>query len=210
MLIVKLTSRGPALYTQTRLGKNGKPFIIFKLRTMMHECENLTGARWSGPNDPRVTQASMAAGILSGRTFAQLWNVLLGDMSLIGPRPERPEFVPKLEKAIPHYRGRLLVKPGLTGLAQIQLPPDTDLSSVALKLTYDLYYVRHAGVWFDCRILFGTACKLTSMSFPVIRRLAGLPSQKRAWKEESCICMNYNSWAFWLLFAAQSFSSIGG
>ncbi len=186
MLAVKLTSRGPGLYTQSRLGKNGIPFVIFKLRTMAHNAESLTGARWSVPNDPRVTRLGRFLRKMHIDELPQLWNVLKGDMSLIGPRPERPEFVPKLEQAIPYYRDRLLVKPGVTGLAQVQLPPDTDLTSVRLKLAYDLYYVRQPGAWLDLRILLCTAAKLAALPFRVLRQLFALPRQEtveRAYKQ---------------------------
>src|SRR5439155_12868491 len=117
MLLVKLTSRGPALYTQTRLGRNGRPFTIYKLRTMQHRCESLTGARWSTPGDPRITPVGRFLRKTHLDELPQLWNVLRGDMALVGPRPERPEFVPQLEQAVPHYRDRLLVRPGVSGLA---------------------------------------------------------------------------------------------
>src|SRR6185437_15316966 len=110
-LLVKLTSRGPAFYTQTRLGQHGRPYTIYKIRTMTHDCEK-NGAKWATIADPRITRV----GGLLRRThldeLPQLWNVLRGEMSLVGPRPERPEFVPGLEQAIPHYRHRLLVRPG--------------------------------------------------------------------------------------------------
>jgi lipopolysaccharide/colanic/teichoic acid biosynthesis glycosyltransferase len=176
MVIIKLTSRGPAVYTQTRLGKNGKPFVIYKLRTMAHQCESSTGARWCVPNDPRITWLGRFLRKTHIDELPQLWNILKGEMSLIGPRPERPEFVPKLELAIPHYRGRLLVKPGVTGLAQVQLPPDTNLASVKVKLSYDLYYVSHANLWFDLRILLCTLCKLGAIPFHVLRRMFALPT----------------------------------
>jgi lipopolysaccharide/colanic/teichoic acid biosynthesis glycosyltransferase len=178
MLLIKLTSWGPVIYTQTRLGRNGRPFTIYKLRTMVHKCESLTGACWSAPEDPRVT----AVGRLLRRThldeLPQLWNVLRGEMGLIGPRPERPEFVPQLEQALPHYGRRLLVRPGLTGLAQVQLPPDTDLQSVRLKLAYDLYYVDNAGFWLDVRIALSTLLKLLGFSFGFLRCLFGLPRRE--------------------------------
>jgi lipopolysaccharide/colanic/teichoic acid biosynthesis glycosyltransferase len=176
MLLIKLTSRGPVLYTQVRVGRGGRPFTIYKLRSMVHRCESLTGARWAVPGDPRVT----AVGRLLRRThldeLPQLWNVLRGDMSLIGPRPERPEFVPQLEQAIPHYRDRLLVRPGVTGLAQVQLPPDTDLDSVRVKLTYDLYYAAHLGLWLDFRIGLATALKMVGVPFPLLRALFCFPA----------------------------------
>jgi lipopolysaccharide/colanic/teichoic acid biosynthesis glycosyltransferase len=163
--LVKLTSRGPALYKQTRLGKNGHPFMLYKVRTMYHDCERKSGAQWSCPGDPRIT----ALGRFLRRThldeLPQLWNVLRGEMSLVGPRPERPEFVPALIQAIPRYQERLLVRPGVTGLAQICLPADTDLNSVRRKLTYDLYYVENQGPWLDLRIVLATAVKV--LGFPL-------------------------------------------
>jgi lipopolysaccharide/colanic/teichoic acid biosynthesis glycosyltransferase len=178
MVLVRLTSHGPALYTQTRVGRGGRPFTLYKIRTMVYECESLTGARWSGPGDSRVT----ALGRLLRRThldeLPQLWNVLRGEMSLVGPRPERPEFVPRLEQAVPNYRARLLVRPGLTGLAQLQLPPDTDLASVRRKLAYDLYYVQHGGLLCDLRLLAGTALKVLGVSFGALRGLLRLPPRE--------------------------------
>src|SRR5262249_19847070 len=105
----------------------------------------------------------------------QLWNVLCGHMSLIGPRPERPEFVPVLEQALTGYGDRLLVRPGVTGLAQVQLPPDTDMASVQRKLAYDLYYVERMSAWLDFQVLLGTVAKVLGVSFPVARKLFGLP-----------------------------------
>jgi lipopolysaccharide/colanic/teichoic acid biosynthesis glycosyltransferase len=175
--LVKLTSRGPALYSQTRLGKNGRPYTLYKLRTMVHNCEQLTGPRWATPHDPRVTPVGHFLRRTHIDELPQLWNVLRGEMSLIGPRPERPEFVPQLERAIPRYRDRLQVRPGITGLAQVQLPADTDLGSVRRKLAYDLYYLRHQGPWLDFQVLVCTACKLLGIPFAVPQRLLGVPSR---------------------------------
>jgi lipopolysaccharide/colanic/teichoic acid biosynthesis glycosyltransferase len=177
MLLIRLTSRGPALYTQTRVGRGGVPFTIYKLRTMVHRCESLTGALWSVPGDPRVTPLGRILRRTHLDELPQLWNVLRGDMSLVGPRPERPEFVPQLEQAIPHYRARLAVRPGVTGLAQVQLPPDTDLDSVRLKLAYDLYYAAHVGFWLDLRIGLATALKMVGVPFRVLRRLFRFPER---------------------------------
>jgi lipopolysaccharide/colanic/teichoic acid biosynthesis glycosyltransferase len=177
VVLVKLTSRGPGIYSQVRLGRLGKPYRIYKIRTMAHECEKHSGARWSTSHDPRVTPI----GRLLRRThldeLPQLWNVIRGDMSLIGPRPERPEFVPALQQAIPHYGDRLLVRPGVTGLAQVQLPADTDMESVRRKLAYDLYYVRQTSFWLDMRILCCTAFKVAGVPFPVLRNLFRMPSR---------------------------------
>src|SRR5205807_7700134 len=96
MLLIKLTSRGPALYSQSRLGLHGQPFRIYKIRTMIHDCESLTGPRWSVPGDRRVTPVGWFLRRAHLDELPQLWNILRGDMSLVGPRPERPEFVPQL------------------------------------------------------------------------------------------------------------------
>ncbi len=162
-LLVKLTSRGPVLYSQVRLGRHGRPFAMYKVRTMYHNCERASGARWSTPGDPRVTPLGRILRATHLDELPQLWNILRGDMSLVGPRPERPEFVPALERAIPNYRGRLLVRPGITGLAQVQLPPDTDIPGVRRKLAHDLYYIRHFSGWLDLRILACTVLHLSGI-----------------------------------------------
>ncbi len=174
-LVVKVTSRGPAFYTQTRVGKNGRPFTIFKVRTMVDKCESLTGPRWSMPGDPRVTRVGWFLRTTHLDELPQLFNVLRGDMSLIGPRPERPEFVPELERALPAYRQRLLVRPGVTGLAQVQQQADTDLDSVRRKLAYDLYYIERVSPWLDLRLLFATAFYAVGISFPTVGKVARLP-----------------------------------
>jgi lipopolysaccharide/colanic/teichoic acid biosynthesis glycosyltransferase len=174
-LLVKLTSRGPAFYTQTRVGRNGRLFTIYKLRSMIHRCESLTGPRWSIPGDPRVTRVGHVLRVTHLDELPQLLNVLRGEMSLIGPRPERPEFVPELERALPRYRERLAVLPGVTGLAQVQLPADTDLNSVRTKLAYDLYYIRHLSPGLDLRLLGCTALYAFGVPFRWSRRLFGVP-----------------------------------
>jgi lipopolysaccharide/colanic/teichoic acid biosynthesis glycosyltransferase len=174
-VLVKLTSRGPALYLQVRIGRGGRLFTVYKLRTMIHECEQKSGPCWSQPGDPRI----IPVGSFLRRThldeLPQLVNVILGHMSLIGPRPERPEFVPALEKRIPHYRDRLMIRPGITGLAQVQLPADSDLDSVRRKLANDLYYVRQMGPWLDCKILVCTAFKVFHVPMDFTRRLFRWP-----------------------------------
>jgi lipopolysaccharide/colanic/teichoic acid biosynthesis glycosyltransferase len=174
-LLVKLTSRGPAFYTQTRVGRNGRLFTIYKVRTMVHRCESLTGPRWSVPGDPRVTALGQVLRVTHLDELPQLLNVLRGEMSLIGPRPERPEFVPELEAALPSYRDRLAVLPGVTGLAQVQLPADTDLDSVRKKLAYDLFYIRNLTPVLDLRILVCTALYAVGVPFRLSRRLLGVP-----------------------------------
>lgn len=154
-LMVKLTSRGPAFYSQTRVGKGGRPFTIWKLRSMVVDSEK-QGAVWCQKGDPRVTTVGRFLRRSHIDELPQLWNILRGDMSLVGPRPERPEFVPQLEMAIPGYKERLHVLPGVTGLAQIHLEPDTDLASVERKLAMDLYYVKTMNFWTDLRIVLAT------------------------------------------------------
>lgn len=175
-LAIKLTSRGPVFYSQTRLGRGGRPYRIYKLRTMYHNCERQSGAQWSTKGDQRVTLVGRFLRRTHIDELPQLWNILRGDMSLVGPRPERPEFVPQLEKAIPRYRERLRVRPGLTGLAQVQLPPDTDLESVRRKLACDLYYVERLGFWLDLRILLSTPFHVLGIPFAVPRVLFRVPS----------------------------------
>ncbi len=175
-LLVKLTSPGPAVYSQTRVGRDGRVYRIYKIRSMRHNCEAASGARWSsGDCDPRVTPVGRFLRRTHLDELPQLWNVLRGEMSLVGPRPERPEFVPKLEQLVPGYRERLRVKPGVTGLAQIQLPADTDVESVRNKLALDRRYVEGYGFWLDVRILLGTGLKVAGVPFAGIRRLLALP-----------------------------------
>jgi lipopolysaccharide/colanic/teichoic acid biosynthesis glycosyltransferase len=179
-LLVKLTSRGPATYCQVRVGRDGRPFTIYKLRSMYHNCEKESGARWSAPGDRRITPVGHVLRKTHIDELPQLWNVLRGDMSLIGPRPERPEFVRVLERTILGYRGRLAVKPGVTGLAQIQLPPDTDIESVREKLALDLCYVERYGPLLDARILAGTVLYLLGVPYGAVRRALALPAAQPA------------------------------
>ena len=157
IVLVHLTSPGPVIYSQTRLGLNGRRYPIFKIRSMYHDCERLTGPRWSTPGDKRVTWIGKILRATHIDELPQLFNILRREMSLVGPRPERPEIVVGLELAIPCYRERLQVRPGVTGLAQVQLAPDTDLESVRRKVAYDLYYIEHSNVWFDLRLILATA-----------------------------------------------------
>ncbi|MBN1588461.1 MAG: sugar transferase [Pirellulales bacterium] len=162
-LIVRLTSRGPAIHSQSRVGKEGRPFRIYKIRTMIDNAEKKTGVVWTKPNDPRITHIGAVLRKLHLDELPQLFNVLRGDMSLIGPRPERPEFVEVLSQEIPDYLNRLAVRPGITGLAQVHLPPDTDLQSVRRKLTLDLEYIDQAGPFLDLRLLLCSALRIVGV-----------------------------------------------
>jgi exopolysaccharide biosynthesis polyprenyl glycosylphosphotransferase len=154
---IRLDSRGPVFYRQRRLGRGGVPFTVVKFRTMTLDAEQPGEARWAERGDPRATRI----GSLLRRThldeLPQLINVLKGDMSLVGPRPERPEFVERLEQAIPFYRARLMVPPGLTGWAQVNLPYGDSVESAREKLEYDLYYVKHRSLLFDVFVIARTA-----------------------------------------------------
>jgi lipopolysaccharide/colanic/teichoic acid biosynthesis glycosyltransferase len=179
-LVVKLTSRGPAFYSQTRVGKGGRLFLLYKIRSMAHNCEKASGAQWSKPGDPRITRVGAFLRKTHVDELPQLLNVLMGDMSLVGPRPERPEFIPALEQAIPHYCDRLAVRPGVTGLAQVQLPPDTDMSSVRRKLACDLYYIRNLNWWLDFRLIACTAIRMAGVPYHLITYAFFLPSHAKA------------------------------
>ncbi|MGQ0634350.1 MAG: sugar transferase [Planctomycetaceae bacterium] len=177
-ILVKLTSRGPAFYSQMRLGKDGVPFRLYKLRTMVHNAEATTGPVWSTADDPRVTRLGRILRLTHIDEFPQLINVVRGEMSLVGPRPERPEFVSRLEWEISNYRSRLTVRPGITGLAQLRLPPDTDLESVQRKLVCDLYYVRHVNPWLDLQLLMATGWSLGGALLRHAWACVALPNQQ--------------------------------
>jgi len=174
-LLVKLTSRGPVLYSQTRFGLNGREFRIYKIRTMIHNCEHVSGPRWSTPGDPRITRAGQFLRVTHIDELPQLWNVLKGEMSLVGPRPERPEFATSLDALIPLYSERLIVRPGVTGLAQVQLPPDSDLEGVRRKLAYDLHYIQQISFWLDLKIVIATGLKVFGARFVTLRKILGFP-----------------------------------
>jgi exopolysaccharide biosynthesis polyprenyl glycosylphosphotransferase len=154
-VLIKLTSPGPVFYRQERVGMDGRTFQILKLRTMLQDAEK-TGPQWATVNDDRVTFVGKYLRRLRLDEFPQLINVLRGEMSLTGPRPERPEFVHVLEKSIPHYVLRHMVKPGITGWAQVSYPYGASIFDARMKLEYDLYYIRHMGPIFDLRILLRT------------------------------------------------------
>ncbi len=174
MLLVRLTSRGPAIYRQKRVGKHGQEFVMLKIRTMRHDAEEGLGAVWTRVNDPRITRLGWFLRKMHLDELPQLFNVLRGEMSLVGPRPERPEFVAVLSERIPHYQDRLTVLPGVTGLAQINLPPDTDLASVRRKQMLDLHYIRIAGFWLDLRMMICTSLRLMGLSGHLAAKLMRL------------------------------------
>ncbi len=179
-LLVRLTSKGPALYTQVRQGEQGKEFTIYKFRTMYHDCEKSTGACWSVPGDARVTPIGRLFRDLHVDELPQLWNVVRGEMRFLGPRPERPEIAVGLAESISRYEERLQVAPGLTGLAQILLPPDFNLQSVRRKLAYDLYLMENASFALHTKILLCTVLHLAGVPFATVRSLLAVPTLDNA------------------------------
>jgi sugar transferase (PEP-CTERM system associated) len=153
--LVRFSSKGPIFFRQTRLGLGGRHFQVVKFRTMFTDAE-AAGAKWATKNDPRVTKIGMFMRKVRIDEIPQLWNVLRGDMSFVGPRPERPEFVPWLAEELPFYYLRHLIRPGLTGWAQIRYGYGATLAETREKLQYDLYYVKHMSLGLDLLIMFET------------------------------------------------------
>ena len=159
-IVIKLTSPGPIFYIQTRIGKDGKLFKIIKFRTMHVNAEGNTGPVWAKPVDHRVTKLGRYMRKLYIDEIPQFINILKGDMSFIGPRPERPFFVDTFKKQIQDYTCRLLVKPGLTGLAQVQHKYDESMDDVQKKLKYDIFYIKKMCLILDFKILLWTVGKV--------------------------------------------------
>lgn len=151
-LLIRIETPGKAIYTQSRLGKDGKEFTIFKLRSMYNDAE-CNGAQWADKHDLRVTKVGKLIRLTRIDELPQLFNVLMGDMSIVGPRPERPLFVSKFIQTTPGFAKRMIVKPGLTGWAQVNGGYDLTPEE---KLKYDLYYINHRGIKFDILILLRT------------------------------------------------------
>jgi len=173
-LLVRLHSRGPGIFRQSRMGKNSRVFTMYKIRTMRFDAEKGRGAVWAKPHDPRVTGLGRLLRKLHLDELPQLFNVVKGEMALIGPRPERPEIVSVLATKISSYTDRLVVLPGITGLAQINLPPDVTLDDVRRKLLLDMEYIEQAGPWLDTRIFLSTFVRLLGLPGVLAMRLLGL------------------------------------
>ena len=184
MLLIRLTSKGPGIYSQLRVGRGGRNFTMYKLRSMRVDAEAGTGAVWAGlTSDSRVTPLGYWLRRLHLDELPQLFNVVRGEMSLVGPRPERPEFVKVLSDQIDGYLNRLKVVPGITGLAQINLPADTDLNSVRRKLVLDCEYIETASFWFDLRIIACTLFRTIGLRNGRALQLLGL---KRTVPDQPC------------------------
>lgn len=156
VLLIKLTSRGPVLYRQERVGLRGKNFECLKFRTMRSDAEADSGPTWASDEDPRITSVGKFLRRSRLDEIPQIWNVLRGDMAFVGPRPERPEFVSKLNQEIPYYNVRHAVRPGITGWAQINYGYGSSVEEAKEKLRFDLYYIRNISVMLDLLIVFYT------------------------------------------------------
>ncbi|OQA27257.1 MAG: UDP-N-acetylgalactosamine-undecaprenyl-phosphate N-acetylgalactosaminephosphotransferase [Verrucomicrobia bacterium ADurb.Bin345] len=155
-LVIRLDSRGPVLYRQRRAGLEGHPYTLYKLRTMRQDAEASSGAVWADRYDSRITRVGRFLRKWRIDEIPQLINVLRGEMSLVGPRPERPEFIDTLAEAIPFYRERLLVPPGISGWAQVKYPYAASIEAARRKLQYDLYYIKHMSLFLDIIVLLRT------------------------------------------------------
>jgi len=155
-VLIKLESNGPVLYSQERVGRHGRRIKVIKFRSMKVDAEKDGNAVWAKKNDSRVTRIGKIIRTIRVDEIPQFWSILKGDMSFIGPRPERPQFVAMLAKEIPFYEHRHLVQPGLTGWAQIKYPYGSSIEDARRKLEYDLYYVKNQTIFLDVVILFET------------------------------------------------------
>ncbi len=154
--LIRLDSKGPVFYRQTRVGLFGRTFEIIKFRSMRVDAEQAGAPVWATKRDPRVTRLGTVLRLLRIDELPQLFNVLKGEMSVIGPRPERPHFVDDLAAQIPHYRDRAVAKPGITGWAQVNYPYGASVEDARRKLAYDLYYIKHRSLMMDFRICIAT------------------------------------------------------
>jgi lipopolysaccharide/colanic/teichoic acid biosynthesis glycosyltransferase len=154
--LIKLDSRGSVIYRQERVGEKSRSFQLIKFRTMVQDAENGTGPVWAGTNDPRVTRVGRYLRRYRIDELPQFLNVLKGEMNLVGPRPERPEFVKTLEKEIPYYSLRHTIKPGVTGWGQVKHSYSGNIDESREKLAYDLFYIKNRTFMFELYILFKT------------------------------------------------------
>jgi len=168
VMAIKLTSRGPVFFRQERVGRYGRSFMITKLRTMRVDADT-GGAQWADARDTRSTPVGRLLRVTGIDELPQFWNVLHGDMSLVGPRPEQSEIVNRLRQEIPFYEARLLTMPGIAGWAQLHQGGDVTLDDVANKLRYDIYYIKNASLALNLRILLGTMQMLLHLAKPKAR-----------------------------------------
>jgi exopolysaccharide biosynthesis polyprenyl glycosylphosphotransferase len=162
-LAIKLDSSGPVFYTQERMGLHGKPFRVKKYRSMVQDAERDGQAKWATKNDDRITRVGRFIRKTRIDELPQVWNIIKGEMSMVGPRPERPQFIEKLQRQIPFYRTRLAAKPGLTGWAQVSYGYGATVEDAMIKLQYDLFYIKHQSLWFDLKIMLRTVAVVLKM-----------------------------------------------
>lgn len=155
-VLIKLTSPGPVFYRQRRMGLNGEPFLLVKFRTMSADAESDGEAIWAQPNDPRVTRLGRALRRLYIDEFPQWWNVMRGQMSVVGPRPERPELAKEILDFVPNFNRRLLAKPGITGVAQVNYKYTNTMIEARNKLRHDVVYINAASFWLDVQLILRT------------------------------------------------------
>jgi lipopolysaccharide/colanic/teichoic acid biosynthesis glycosyltransferase len=155
-IAIKLDSKGPVIFSQERVGENEKIFVLYKFRSMKANAEEKTGPVWASNKDPRITRVGKAIRKLRVDELPQLWNVFKGDISFVGPRPERSFFVEKLKKIVPYYKERFTVKPGVTGWAQVRYGYGASEKDALEKLKYDLYYIKNMSWVMDLTIIFHT------------------------------------------------------
>jgi lipopolysaccharide/colanic/teichoic acid biosynthesis glycosyltransferase len=160
---IAIDSRGPIFYSQERTGKAGRSIQIIKLRTMIHQAEVGVGPLWAVDSDPRITRIGRLLRKSRLDEVPQLLNVLKGEMSMVGPRPERPFFVERLQEQIPFYRARLAILPGLTGWAQVNYGYGSNENDALMKLKYDLYYIRHRSLLLDLLVLVRTVARVVRL-----------------------------------------------
>lgn len=161
-LAIKLNSRGPIFYRQRRMGLQGEVFDVVKFRTMAVDAEASQGAVWAEPGDPRITGAGRVLRRLYLDEFPQWWNVLKGEMSIVGPRPERPELAAKILDHVPGFNYRLLAKPGITGLAQINYKYTNTMAEARNKLRHDIVYIGAASFWLDLKLILRTFRRIST------------------------------------------------
>jgi exopolysaccharide biosynthesis polyprenyl glycosylphosphotransferase len=155
-LAIKVDSIGPVLYDQERVGENGRVFTVYKFRSMRTDAEDAGQPIWARDGDDRVTRVGRVIRATRLDELPQLWNVMRGDMSFVGPRPERPFFVEQLAREIPFYVQRHAVRPGITGWAQVKYQYGSSIEDAMEKLRYDLYYIKHMSIFFDLTIVLDT------------------------------------------------------
>jgi len=156
MIIIKIDSRGPILFSQERVGEKRKPYQIYKFRSMIDDAERQSGPKWAEDDDPRTTRVGQLIRKWRLDEIPQLWNVLKGDMSFVGPRPEREFFVKELDKRIPYYGKRFTIKPGLSGWAQVSYGYGSSVEDAIEKLNYDLFYIKNMSIFMDLVIIVRT------------------------------------------------------